>query len=82
MKNEIWNRFNNKIKKRFDSEPVYNEKYIKTKIKSYEGKITKFHGKKVPKEGSQCICLSVILIGSICRTVKIYYPHEFLEKCE
>ena len=22
----------------FDSEPAYNEKYIKTKIKSYEGK--------------------------------------------
>ena len=27
------------IKKKFDSEPVYNEKYLRTKIKSYKGKI-------------------------------------------
>ena len=25
-------------KKRFNSNPVYNEKYLKAKIKSYEGK--------------------------------------------
>ena len=34
-------------------EPVYNEKYLKTKIKSYEGKIsTNFNDDKIPKEGS------------------------------
>ena len=38
--------------KGFDSEPVYNEKYVKTKIKSYEGKLTQMfmairHQKKV-----------------------------------
>ena len=39
----------------FDSNPVYNEKYIKTKIKSYNGKInTNFHNNKIAKEGSQC----------------------------
>ena len=26
--NEIWDKVSNSIKKRFDSEPVYNEKYI------------------------------------------------------
>ena len=26
------------MKKGFDSEPLYNEKYIKTKIKSYDSK--------------------------------------------
>ena len=39
----------------FDSEPVYggNDKYIKTKIKSYGDKMnTNFHGKKVPKENT------------------------------
>ena len=66
------------MKKGFDSEPVYNEKYIKTKIKSYEGSInTDFHGDKVPKEGSQYICLSVILIDSVFRTGKNYYPQVF-----
>ena len=53
-------------RKDFDSNPVYNEKYIKTKIKSYDWKInTNFHNNKIPKEGSQCICLSVILIDSV-----------------
>ena len=40
------------IGKEFDSEPVYgdNDKYIKTKIKSYEEKVnTNFQAKKIPK---------------------------------
>ena len=38
------------LKKGFDSEPVYNEKYLRTKIKSYEGIIsTNIHGDKIPK---------------------------------
>ena len=46
----------NSIKKEFVSEPVYNEKYLKTKIKSYNRKTsTNFHKSKRPKEGSQCI---------------------------
>ena len=54
------------IKKGFDSEPVYNEKYLKTEIKSYEGKLnTHFHDDNVPKEGSQYVCLSVSLIKNI-----------------
>ena len=28
------------IKKEFDSEPVYNEKYLKTKIKSHGDEVT------------------------------------------
>ena len=30
---EIWDKVSTFIKKGFDSEPVYNEKYLKTKIK-------------------------------------------------
>ena len=32
--NEIWEKVKNSIKKEFDSEPVYNKKYLKAKIKS------------------------------------------------
>ena len=64
--NEIWDKVRNKIKKEFNSEPAYNEKYLKTKIKLYEEKInTNFYGDKIPKEGSQCIWFSGILIDSI-----------------
>ena len=37
--NEISNKVSDIIKKEFDSKPVYNEKYIKTKMKSYAGTI-------------------------------------------
>ena len=51
----------NSIKKEFDSEPVYNEKCLKAKKISYNGKITtNFHNNKIPKEDSKFICLSVI----------------------
>ena len=49
--------------------PEYNEKYLKGKIRCYNGKInTNFHNNKTPTEGSQFICLSVILIDSVFRT--------------
>ena len=54
------------MKKLFDSESLYNEKYLKTKLKFYEGKInTNVYGENVPKESSQCIWLPVTLIGSV-----------------
>ena len=47
---------------------------MKTKIKSYNGKINAdFHNNKLPKEGSQCICLSLLLIDSVYRKNKDYY---------
>ena len=81
--NEIWEKLKNVIKKEFDCEPVYNEKYLKAKIKSYNGKInTSFCNNKIPKEGSQIICLSVILIDSVFRSGKNYYPQVFSEECK
>ena len=42
--NEIWGKFKNSLKKEFDSEPIYSEKFLKAKIKSYTRNInTKFH---------------------------------------
>ena len=80
--NKIWDKISNSIRKRFDREPVHNEKYLKAKMKSYEGKInTNFNGEKLPKKGSQYICLLVILIDSVFRTGKNYYP-LFSEECK
>ena len=62
---------------------MYDEKYLKAKIKSYNGIInTNFHNNKIPKESSQFICLSVILIDSVFKTGKSYYPQVFLEECK
>ena len=65
----------NIIKNEFENKPVYNEKYLKTKIKFYNEKIdTNFHNNKIPKDDPQCICISVILVDSVYRKDKDYYP--------
>ena len=49
---KIWERVSSLTNIRFDRQPVYgdNDKYIKTKIKSYgEKKNTNFQGNKIPK---------------------------------
>ena len=51
---------------------------MKNNIKSYNGKInTNFRNSKIRKKDSQFICLSVILIDSVFRTGKNYYPQVF-----
>ena len=61
--NEIWEKIKNSIKKEFDNEPVYNEKYLNAKVIFYNLKVnTNFRSNKVPMEDSQFICLSVILM--------------------
>ena len=74
----------NLMYKKFDNEPVYgdNNKYIKTKIKSYGNKInTSFQGKKIPKQNASYKCLSLIMLDSVIRANKKYYPQTVLEEC-
>ena len=79
--NEIWKNVSSIIKKEFDNKPVYNKRYIKTKIKSYNGKMnTNFRNNEIPKEGSQCVCLSVIFSDSVSKKDRNYYPQVFLEE--
>ena len=71
--NEICEKVKNSIKKEFDSEPVHNQKYLKAKIKFYNGKInSNFHNNKISKETSQFICLSVILINSVLLSSSVF----------
>ena len=69
----------------FESKPVYGEdvKYIKTKIKTYAYNIiTNFHNKKMPKEKAPCKCLLIIIIDSVIKANKKYYPQTLLEECK
>ena len=72
---KVWEKIRDLIGKKFDSEPVYGDKYIKTKIKSYSNDIrTNFHGegnsRKVPKENCSYKCLSLISLDSIIKMGK------------
>ena len=69
------------IKEGFDSEPVYNEKNLKIKMKSYKGKNNKnFHDHLI--QGPHSICLSVLLTDFVFKISKNYYQQVFLEKCK
>ena len=43
---------------------------------------TNFQGKKVPKENASYKCLSLIMLNSIIRVNKKYYPQTLLEECK
>ena len=79
---EISNKIKSLIKKEFNSEPVYNDKYIKTKIKIYNDRVyTNFQHNKISRDNEYCACLSVILLDSIFVNLnKKYYPQIFLEE--
>ena len=65
-------KINNLIGKEFGSEPAYgdNDKYIKTKIKSYEDRVnTNFQHKKIPKEIASNKCLSLIMLDPVIRVL-------------
>ena len=63
--NGIWNKVNNSIKKKLDCEPIYNKKFLKTKISCYGDETTDFQDKEVPKVDSNYTCLALILLDSI-----------------
>ena len=82
--NKIWGRVSSLMNIEFDSEPVYgdNDKYMKTKIKSYGDKVnTNFQNKKIPKENVPYKCLSLILLDSVIRANKKYYKQTFVDEC-
>ena len=84
---KIWEKIRDLIGKKFDSEHVYGDKDIKTKIKSYNNDIrTNFHGegnsRKVPKERCSYKCLSLIELDSVIEKGKKYYPQTLLEECK
>ena len=83
--NKIWEKVEKLMKTDFESKPVYDDddKYIKTKIKTYEKSIiTNFYNKKMPKEKASCKCLSIIMIDSVIKANKKYYPQPLLEECK
>ena len=82
---KIWEKVANLLTIKFDSEPIYGDvgKYIKTKIKTFgDGVNTNFHGQKVPKENATYKYISLLMLDSVIRVNKKYYPQTFLEECK
>ena len=71
--NKIWEKIESLMRKKFDSKLFYgndDNKYIKTKIKTFKDSIiTNFHNKKVPEEKIPYKCLSIILLLKQTRSI-------------
>ena len=67
------------IKKEFDSKPVYNKIFLKTKIKSHGNEVTDFYDKENPKVDSNHACLAVINLDSAIKKNDSCYLLVFLK---
>ena len=82
---KIWKTIKILLGIELDSEPVYGDtdSYMKTKVKVYYDRVnTNFQGKETPKRDSSYKCLSLIMLDSVVKVEKKYYPQVFLEECK
>ena len=65
---KIWNKLTGELNIKFHNMPVYDEKYIKAKVREFNGVIkTDFLGDEIPKESMHYNCIACITIDSVMR---------------
>ena len=80
---EVLNKIKSILNVKFHSQSIYDDKYIKTKVKTFSNTInTLFSGDEIPKERIHYVFISVICIDSVLRTDKKNYPQVYLEQCK
>ena len=58
--NEIQDKIKEKLSIKFHSKPVYDQTYIKAKVREFDGKIkTNFLGNEIPKENIHYACITI-----------------------
>ena len=80
---DIWNVIKNKLNIKFHSQPFYENKYLKTKVREFDGSIkTNFLGNNIPKENTHYTCIACITVDSVMKMSKKNYPQVCLEECK
>ena len=73
--NQIWNKIKELLGVKFDSEPIYDDSYIKTKVKTFSDVIkTLFSRDEIPKEKIEYACIACISVDSVLKVDKKNYP--------
>ena len=88
--NEVWNKYDEiwevikgKLGINFYSEPVYEYKYLKTKVREFDRMIkTYFLSNNMPKENMNYTCIACITIDSVLTIDKKNHPQVYLEECK
>ena len=80
--NKIWNNMKKTLNIKFHSMPVYDEKYIKAKVREFNGVIkTNILGDEIPKENLHYACIACITIDFIIRMEIKNNLQVYLEEC-
>ena len=87
---EVWKKFEkicnvikNKLGIKFHRKPIYEQKYLKAKVREFDGVIkTNFLGNDMPKENMHYTCIACITIDSVMKMDKKNYPQVYLEECK
>ena len=80
---QVWNVIKNKLGFKFYSKPIYEEKYLKVKVKEFDRVVKiNFLGNGVPKENMHYNCIACITIDSVMKIGKKNYPQVYLEECK
>ena len=71
----------NKLGIKFHSQPIYEHKYLKAKVREFDGVIkTNFLGNDTPKENMHYTCIACITTHSFMRMDKKNHPQVYLEE--
>ena len=80
---KIWDVIKNKLIIKFHREPVYEYKYLKAKVREFNGVIkTNFLNNGMPKENIHYSCIACITIDSVINFNKKNHPQVYLEECK
>ena len=78
----IWNKIEDLKDIELNALWVYDDRYIKTKIRGYGIKVyTNFRGLNVPQDDIECECFTVISINSLLVYENKYYLQVYLDYC-
>ena len=80
---KIWDVIKDKLDIKFHSEPVYEYKYLKAKVREFDWIIrTNFWGNGIPKENMHYTCIACVTIDSVLKMDKKNHPQGYLEECK
>ena len=88
--NEVWDKYDkigdlikDKLGTKFHSEPVFEYKYLRAKVREFDGVIkTNFLDNGMPKENMYYSCIACITIDSVLTIDKKNHPQVYLEECK
>ena len=78
---DICNVIKNKLNIKFHSHPIYENKYLKAKVREFDGNVkTNFLGNNLTKENTYYTCITCLTGDSVIKMNKKRYPQVYLEE--